>query len=211
MKILIAIDGPAASGKGTVSAKIAEHFGIEHLDTGKIYRALGAKIIATGTLIFDEKKIIDLASHITLEDLKQPGLNAENVSLMTSMVAAKPQVRQTLLEFQRNFAANPKGALLEGRDIGTVICPEAPFKFFITADLEERAQRRFKQLQEEKQNVAYEDVLESLRLRDERDANRSNAPMKAADDAMIIDTTKMTREEVINLIIQTIENKIANL
>lgn len=208
MKILIAIDGPAASGKGTVSAKIAEHFGIEHLDTGKIYRALGAKVISTGTLIFDEANIVELAKNITIDDLKQPGLNAENVGLMASMIATKPTVRKELLEFQRRFAANPKGALLEGRDIGTVICPDAPFKFFITASLEERAQRRFKQLQEENPKVIFKDVLEALRLRDERDTNRKDAPMKAADDAVLIDTSNMTREEVIQTIITNIEQKI---
>lgn len=208
MRILIAIDGPASSGKGTVSAKVAEHFHIKHLDTGKIYRALGAKVREQGVMVFDTAAVVELAKTIGENDLHQNGLESEEIGLMASMVAAKPEVRQTLLEFQKQFAARPEGALLEGRDIGTVICPDAPFKFFLTAAVEERAKRRLKQLQENGDTTStYESVLEALKARDERDSNRKDSPMKPADDATIIDATNLSREEAVKLIIQYVENE----
>ena len=198
--IVIAIDGPAASGKGTLARRLAEHFGLDYLDTGSLYRAVGMKLIYAGK---DPKNLEDAlaaAKSIDAEDLANPRLRQERIGTAASIVSAYPEVRAELLEFQRNFAKNPplanKGAVLDGRDIGTVVCPDADFKFFITATLFARAKRRHRELEGEGIQVIFESVLEELRERDERDEKRAIAPMHPADDAFIIDTSKLDASEV---------------
>lgn len=203
-KLLIAIDGPAASGKGTVAKKIAGHFGLEYLDTGSIYRAAGYKILQSGENPEDEKIAVKYAGQITAEDLKNPHLYDEGVGKIASIIAAIPAVREVLFRFQREFADNPKGAVLDGRDIGTVICPDANFKFYITAKLEARAERRYKQLQNKGISIIYQSVLDDLRARDDRDSKRKIAPLTKAPDAVHIDTTHMDADEVFAKIISMI-------
>lgn len=202
--LLIAVDGPAASGKGTIAKRIAEHFDLDYLDTGSIYRALGYKILNNDLDPSDNKVAIEFAKNITEEDIKNPHLYDEGIGKAASIVAAIPDVRQALLGFQRVFARSPKGAILDGRDIGTVICPEADFKFFITADLEARAERRYKQLQNKGLPIIYQSVKDDLRRRDDRDSKRDVAPLKRADDAIYIDTTDMDADEVFEKVLSVI-------
>ncbi|MCE3232543.1 MAG: cmk [Rickettsiaceae bacterium] len=194
--LVIAIDGPAASGKGTIARMLASHFSLDYLDTGSIYRSLGYKLLHAGHIPSDEKTAIEFAKGITPQDIKNPHLYDEGIGAAASVVSAIPEVRNVLFDFQRNFAKSPKGAVLDGRDIGTVICPDAPFKFYITADIAARAERRYKQLQNKENPVIYQSVLEDLQKRDERDSNREVAPLKVADDAVHIDTTNMGVDEV---------------
>jgi cytidylate kinase len=202
--MVIAIDGPAASGKGTIARMIASHYGLAYLDTGSIYRALGYKLIHAGKDPLDEIAAVEFAQSISPKDLENPDLYEEGIGNAASIVSSIPDVRNVLFDFQRNFAQAPSGAVLDGRDIGTVICPDADFKFFITADLDARATRRYKQLQNKGNPIIYQSVLEDLQRRDERDSKRSAAPLKIADDAIHIDTTDMDVAEVFNAIVSTI-------
>ncbi len=202
--LLIAIDGPAASGKGTLAKKVAEHFDLEYLDTGKIYRALGKKILDKGFSSENKDMAVELAKTINLQDMSQDGLYNEYIGNAASIVAAIPEVRAELLEFQRKVARSQKGAVLDGRDIGTVVCPEADFKFYITASIEARAERRYKQLQEKENSIIYQDVFDDLKKRDDRDGGRKVAPLKQASDAIFIDTTNITAEEVLSNILDII-------
>lgn len=203
-KIVIAVDGPAASGKGTLAKKIAEYFKLDYLDTGSIYRALGYEILRTGVDWEDKDKVIEVARTITEEHIKNPNLYNEGVGRIASIVSAIGEVRAVLFDFQKDFANSPKGAVLDGRDIGTVVCPDADFKFYITADLEARAQRRYKQLQNSDKSIIYELVLEDLRRRDERDSRRAVAPLKPAEDSMQIDTTTMGIDDVFSTVVEKI-------
>ncbi len=204
--LVIAIDGPAASGKGTVAKRLARHLGLAYLDTGSIYRAIGYSILAAGEDPHDKKTAIEAAKDLTPGDLKNEHLYDEGVGAAASIISAIPRVRELLLQFQRDFARGPEGAILDGRDIGTVICPEADFKFYITADINARAQRRFKQLQSKGNPVIYEAVLQDLQKRDERDTGREIAPLKPAHDAICIDTTDMNEDEVFAAILSHVEN-----
>lgn len=188
MTIVIAVDGPAASGKGTLSKRLATYFGFDHLDTGLLYRAVGVISEATG------KNPVDVAAGLTPEDLEQPDLRSAGAGEAASVVAALPAVRERLLEFQRNLAANPpggRGIVIDGRDIGTVICPDAAVKLFVTATAEERARRRHRELTGRGENVAFETVLRDIQSRDKRDSERETAPLMAAADAVRIDTTEL--------------------
>lgn len=188
MTIVIAVDGPAASGKGTLSKRLATYFGFDHLDTGLLYRAVGMISEATG------KNPADVAAGLTPEDLEQPDLRSAGAGEAASVVAALPAVRERLLEFQRNLAANPpggRGIVIDGRDIGTVICPDAAVKLFVTATAEERARRRHRELTGRGENVAFETVLRDIQSRDKRDSERETAPLMAAADAVRIDTTEL--------------------
>lgn len=196
--LIIAIDGPAASGKGTLARRLAEHFGLEYLDTGSLYRAVGMKLVYGGKDPNDKAAALAAAQSIDADDLANPRLRQERIGQAASIVSAYPEVRQALLEFQRNFAKGKKGAVLDGRDIGTVVCPDADFKFFITATLYARAKRRHKELSGQGYEVVFDSVLEDLRERDERDSKRSVAPLKPADDAVLIDTSAMDASEVFN-------------
>ena len=194
---IVAIDGPAAAGKGTIARAIAARFGFAHLDTGLLYRATGLKALREGPGAVDEDTAIAAARALTPEDLKADGLRTGPVGEAASVVASIPQVRQALLEFQRDFAAQPGGAVLDGRDIGTVICPDADVKLFVTASDAERARRRFAELSPADPNLTQADVAGDLARRDARDAQRADAPLRPADDALLLDTTELTIDAAI--------------
>jgi cytidylate kinase len=194
--MIIAIDGPAAAGKGTLARRLAQHFRLAHLDTGTLYRAVGLKVLRNQQ---DPKNKIDAAraaAGLSSADLEGDALRGEDVAIAASMVAVHPEVRSALLEFQRNFAKNPpgdvKGAVLDGRDIGTVICPEPEvIKIFVVASLEKRAQRRVRELQARGDSPIYARVLQDMKDRDIRDASRGVAALKAAPDAFKLDTSNL--------------------
>lgn len=177
----VAIDGPAAAGKGTISRAVAAHFGFVHLDTGLLYRAVGAM----------GGDPVAAAQRLSPEDLARPGLRSAEAGQAASKVAVIPEVRAALVAFQRAFARRPGGAVLDGRDIGTVICPEAEVKLFVTASPEVRAERRLRELAAAGFVTDYETVLADVRARDARDAGRATAPMVAAADALVLDTSTM--------------------
>jgi len=204
-KLIIAIDGPSASGKGTIAKKIAEYFELPCLNTGAIYRALGLKAILSKTNFDDIKKICEIAKNIKPEDLESKELYTEEIGYAASKVASIQKVRDILLAFQKDFAYNPRGAVLDGRDIGTVICPDADYKFFITASVKERALRRYKELKGNGKDVLYEEILQKLKTRDKMDSERVNSPLKKADDAIEVDTTKMNRKEVFDYVLSCIK------
>ncbi|WP_417316978.1 (d)CMP kinase [Emcibacter sp.] len=198
---IIAIDGPAASGKGTLARKLAAHFDYAHLDTGALYRAVGLITLRSGGNPEDEADAVAAAQKVGEMDLTDPELRTESTGAAASKVAAIPEVRRILLDYQRGFAANPPGgkagAVLDGRDIGTVICPGADHKIFITANVETRAKRRFLELFGENGSTAdYEKILAELRERDDRDMNRSTAPLKPAENADLLDTSNSDIEAV---------------
>jgi len=193
--MIIAIDGPAASGKGTLARRLAAHLGYAHLDTGKIYRAVGLKMLRTGLDLEDPKAAAGMAATLSHTDLDDPELAGDRAAEAASKVAALADVRAVLLDFQRTFAANPPGglpgAVLDGRDIGTVVCPEADVKLFVTAAVEARAERRHKELLGRGIDIIYPTVLADLQRRDARDAGRSISPMRQAEDAIVIDSTNL--------------------
>jgi cytidylate kinase len=192
---VVAVDGPAASGKGTVAARLGREFGLPVLDTGLLYRAVGVLMDRAGLSLDDEGAAAAAATTLAADFLADPLLRTRAAGELASRVAVHPRVRDALLDFQRTFARQDGGAVLDGRDIGTVICPEAPAKLFVTATPEVRAERRWKQLSGQGETVAYADVLEDIRRRDARDGGRDAAPMKAAADANLLDTTEMTIEQ----------------
>lgn len=200
MAFTVAIDGPAASGKGTISKAVAAHFGFAHLDTGLLYRAVGARVMAG-------EDPLAAAEALVAEDLESPELRTAEVAQWASKVAAIPDVRATLLDFQRAFARRIGGAVLDGRDIGTVICPGAEAKLFVTASDVARARRRHKELVERGRDISYETVLEELRERDRRDSDRATAPMVAAEDAVLIDTSDMTIEQAVAAAIAVVSER----
>lgn len=209
--MIIAIDGPSASGKGTLGRRLAARFDYPYLDTGLIYRALAKLVLDRGISIEETDQIAACAKALTIDDLNKEGLRTEEISGMASKVAALRDVRRALYEFQRNFALFPpngkKGAVLDGRDIGTTICPDADVKLFITATLEARAERRYKELQNSDTSVIYSAVLEDMRRRDLRDSSRDTAPLKPAEDAVIIDTSDMAADAVFDFILKIIKDK----
>ena len=193
MIFTVAIDGPAASGKGTIGRAVASTFGFGHLDTGLLYRAIGLQALEDGRGVIDPHWAAELARRLVPEDLERQGLRSARAGQAASKVAALPEVRAALLAFQRAFARRRGGAVLDGRDIGTVICPEAEAKLFVTASDEVRAERRWKELG----RGSYEAVLADLRARDKRDTERETAPMKAAADAHLLDTSDLSIERAI--------------
>jgi cytidylate kinase len=203
MAFTIAIDGPAAAGKGTVSKAVAVHFGFAHLDTGLLYRATGRRTL-------DGTDPVEAAKSLQAEDLQADDLRTPEVAQAASRVAADPDVRQALVDFQRAFARRSGGAVLDGRDIGTVICPEAEVKLFVTASDDIRAKRRFKELTEGGHDVSFDDVLADLRARDARDSARAAAPLKPAEDAVQLDTSRMSIEEAVKAAINVVNGAIRN-
>ena len=203
MSFTIAIDGPAAAGKGTISKAVATHFAMAHLDTGLLYRAVGAQVIAGS----DPLKA---AQSLQAEDLQRPDLRSAEVALAASQVAVMADVRAELLEFQRRFAQRDGGAVLDGRDIGTVILPDAEVKLFVTADVTVRAQRRYKELLEGGFETSFEQVLSDVLARDTRDRGRATAPMLAAADAVVIDTSDMSIEAAIAAAISVVQKGISS-
>jgi cytidylate kinase len=187
--LIVAVDGPAASGKTTLARRLARELGLEFLDTGLLYRAVARALVDAGRRFEDVPAAAAAAARLRAAELAAPGLRDEAVSQGASKVAAIPEVRQALLAFQRRFGAVGPGAVLAGRDIGTVVRPDAAAKIFVTASTEERARRRCKELQAENVPIIYERVLEDLRERDARDRSRAVAPLLPADDAFVIDTT----------------------
>jgi len=192
---VIAVDGPAASGKGTIAAGLGELYGLPVLDTGLLYRAVGVLMQRVGEDLDDEGLAAATAALLTADQLEDPALRTRAAGELASRVAVHQGVRDALLEFQNIFADQDGGAVLDGRDIGTVIVPDAPAKLFVTARPEVRATRRWKQLTAQGESVAYEDVLADIRIRDARDGGRDAAPMRPADDAVLLDTSEMTIEQ----------------
>jgi len=201
--LIIAIDGTAASGKGTISKKIAQNYSVPHLDTGLLYRLVGYKVL-------QGVDPVSAASQLHADELNVLDLKTLRVSNAASEVAKNPSVRAHLLAFQRDFASKPGGAVLDGRDIGTVICPNADIKFFITASPDIRAQRRYKELLGLGHSISFENVLREIQERDERDSNRKQSPMVPAVDARKIDTSDMTINEVYESVSKIIDSKLEN-
>ncbi len=201
MAFTIAIDGPAAAGKGTVSKAVAAHFGFAHLDTGLLYRAVGAKMLAG-------VEPVEAAKTLMAEDLEGEGLRQPEVAQAASKVAVMGEVRAALVDFQRAFARRSGGAVLDGRDIGTVICPNAEAKLFITASAEVRAERRYLELESKGHETSREAVLADVKERDARDMERAEAPLKPAEDAVVIDTSEMSIEQAIAEAIKAIDARL---
>ncbi len=206
--MIIAIDGPAASGKGTLAKLIALHFGFPCLDTGLLYRAVARDVIAAGADLDDENAAAHAARTLDPMTLGDEGLRSPGVGDKASIVAKFPSVRSALLAFQREFAHRPPGAVLDGRDIGTVVCPDADVKLYVTAALEIRAQRRYSELLSRGEVVEYERVLGIIRGRDERDAGRADAPMKAAADALLLDTSNLDIDSALDAAIGLIKRTV---
>ncbi|MDA5558838.1 (d)CMP kinase [Shimia sp. MMG029] len=198
MAFTIAIDGPAAAGKGTISKAIAAHFGFAHLDTGLLYRAVGARTL-------DGTDPIDAARALTAEDLAADSLRTPEVAQAASRVAVIGEVRAALVDFQRAFARRAGGAVLDGRDIGTVICPEAEAKLFVTASAEVRAERRYLELIGKGHDASREAVLADVKERDARDMERAEAPLKPAEDAVLIDTSELAIDAAVQAAIAAVE------
>lgn len=215
MGIVIAIDGPAASGKGSIARRLAKHYGFDYLDTGLLYRAVGLNTLLAGFDPADKKAATEAARKLkpqeVLAQLDEPELRSETMGHAASVVSAVPEVRAALMEFQRQFAMKPpggKGAVLDGRDIGTVICPEAKVKIFVTASSEERAERLLRKLQGQGHEVTYDGVLADVKSRDARDSGRAVAPLKPAEDAIILDTTALDIEGAFQAALKLSEQKL---
>ena len=189
--MIIAIDGPAASGKGTIARRIAAHYGLPHLDTGLLYRATAAALIAEDRNLYDEAAAVAAARGLGLTDFDDATLRTRQMGEAASVVAAMPGVRAALLEAQRAFAARPGGAVLDGRDIGTVVCPQADVKIFVTAGAATRAQRRALELIRSGEKADYDAILTDIIRRDARDSGRAAAPLRPASDAVQLDTTHL--------------------
>jgi cytidylate kinase len=214
---VIAIDGPAASGKGTLARKVAEALGYALLDTGALYRGVALTMIRAGIDLGDAESATATARTLTAADIDRltydPVLRLDETASGASRVSAVPGVRQALLDFQRDFAANPPGglpgAVLDGRDIGTVICPDAPVKLFVTASVEVRARRRFAELQARGEDPDFADVLADMQARDDRDTKRAVAPLVPASDAVIIDNSDMTPQQVLDAALDVVRTKLS--
>jgi CMP/dCMP kinase len=189
--MIIAIDGPAASGKGTLGRRIAEHYGFAHLDTGLLYRAVAARILTIGGSLDDEGAAAAAALDLDVDALDEEALRGSDMGEAASRIAAFPAVRAALLQVQRDFAARPPGAVLDGRDIGTIVCPDADAKLFVTATPEERARRRHGEFVSRGLDTTYDAVLADIRARDARDTGRRDAPLRQADGASLLDTTDL--------------------
>ena len=218
MTLIIALDGPAAAGKGTLARRLAAHYRLAYLDTGALYRAVGVAVLRQGLDPAQESAAVAAAETLSPALLADPEIRTEAGGQAASKVAAIPAVRAALLEWQRRFAAKPPagvdgqaaaGAILDGRDIGTVVCPQASVKLFITASMEARAQRRFKELQEKGAGAIYARVLQDMQERDARDQERAVAPLTAAPDALVIDTSAMTADQVFDQAIAYIDRILA--
>ncbi len=202
MIFTVAIDGPAAAGKGTIARAVADAFGFVHLDTGTLYRAVGLKAAETGL------DAVDVAKALTATDLDRDDLRTPIAAQSASRVAVIPEVRDALLQFQRDFARRTGGAVLDGRDIGTVICPNADVKLYVTASDAVRAERRYQELAAKGMDVTLETVAKDLAVRDARDAARQAAPMVAADDALLLDTTKLSIDAAVAKAVAHIKTRI---
>lgn len=209
--MIIALDGPSAAGKGTLARRLAAHYRLALLDTGLIYRAVAFRVLNGGGPGSEHERAVAAAKTLQPQDLQQSGLRQEAVGALASKVAAIPEVRLHLIDFQRRFAKNPPGgaagSILDGRDIGTVICPDADVKIFLTASLEARAERRFQELRAAGSDTIKARVLADMRERDARDSARSAAPLAAAADAFQLDTTALDADQVFDRVVQHIDRR----
>jgi len=206
---VIAVDGPAASGKGTLARKLAAHFGYDYLDTGKLYRAVGLAVLTAGKDPADAEAAVAAAQGIDPARLDDPALAGDAAAAAASKVAAIGPVRAALKDFQIAFASRQPGAVLDGRDIGTVICPDAPAKLFVTASVEVRAERRHKELLSRREDSIYARVLQELKERDARDTTRADAPLRPADDAQVLDTSAMSIDEAFAEALRIVTGRLA--
>jgi cytidylate kinase len=209
--LVIAVDGPAASGKGTLARRLSAHYRLPYLDTGLLYRMVARAMLDAGHDIRDADVAAGLVLTFRDDVFAEDSLRGREIGEAASVVAAMPAVRSGLIERQRRFAAQPGGAVLDGRDIGTVICPQAPAKLFVTATPEVRAARRHKELAGRGEIATFEGILADIRRRDARDSGRSDAPLKAAEDAVILDTSALTVEEATAAAIEIVEMRRAAL
>ncbi|MBY8977024.1 (d)CMP kinase [Rhodobacteraceae bacterium NNCM2] len=205
MPFTVAIDGPAAAGKGTIARAVAKRFGFAHLDTGLLYRAVGKRAIDEGGGAIEPAIALRCAEQLSPEDLKADQLRSAEVGQAASKVAAMPDVRAALLDFQRRFAATPSGAVLDGRDIGTVICPDADVKLYVTANDDVRAERRAAELNAKGEAMTVAEVLADLKARDARDSARADAPLTRADDALLLDTSELAIDAAVAEAVAIIE------
>jgi cytidylate kinase len=203
--VIIAIDGPAASGKGTLGKRLASHYGYRHLDTGVIYRAVAKALLDAGADLSDEMLAVSAALALDPEKFGNPALKTQAVGEAASVVSAIPKVREVLLNFQRQFAADPPGAVLDGRDIGTVICPHADVKIFVVADPKVRARRRTLEARARGENADEALVLADILKRDERDQNRAVAPLRQAADAHVLDNSNLDIEAGVRAAIAVVD------
>lgn len=203
--MIIAIDGPAASGKGTLAKRIAAHYRLPHLDTGALYRAVARDTLAGGGDLADPEAAAAAARRLDFGTLGDPGLRTAGLGEAASVVARHAVVRAVLLEYQRRFAKDRRGAVIDGRDIGTVICPDADVKLFVTATAEERAHRRYLELKENGIEISESEVLTDIRRRDERDRTRGASPLRQAEDAVLLDTTNLDIDAALRAAIDLIE------
>lgn len=207
--LTIAVDGPAASGKGTLSRRLAKHFGLSYLDTGSLYRATALKALDASTQLNDETSVAALAQDFDADFLCDPRLRERGVGEAASQIAGLQKVRDALLSFQRKIAYTAPGAVLDGRDIGTVVCPDAQVKLFVTASVEERARRRYEELKAKGAAVTLEDIHADIVRRDARDSSRDTAPLLQADDAHLLDTTNLDIETAMNAAVSLINSVLA--
>lgn len=208
--MIIAVDGPTASGKGTIAAALAAHFGLPHLDTGLLYRAVGRQVYLDGGNP-DKPDDALAATRFPESLLDDPQLRNEECGGLASRVSIHLAVRKALFERQRAFATQPGGAVLDGRDIGTVIAPDADVKLFITASVDARAQRRYREMQQRGIATTLAEIADDLRRRDERDSSRDTAPLTVAEDAIVIDTSKLDRAQAVDAAIKAVNGKIGGL
>ncbi|MBO9546176.1 (d)CMP kinase [Caulobacter sp.] len=206
MGFVIAVDGPAASGKGTIASRLAAAYGLPMLDTGLLYRAVGVRILAAGGDLDDPAFAEAQARGLTLAELEKPEVRTRAAGEAASRCAVHPGVRKALFDLQRAFATQEGGAVIDGRDIGTVIAPEAPAKLYVTASPEVRADRRWKQLVGQGESVTFEEILADIRKRDERDGGRKDAPMTQAADAVLLDTSEMSIEQAFDAARRIVED-----
>lgn len=203
--MIIALDGPAASGKGTLARQLAAHFGLRHLDTGLTYRAVAAALLARGLPLGDEAVAISVAQNLDLGALDRNLLSSHEIGEAASRIAVLPQLREELVRLQRAFAAQEPGAVLDGRDIGTVVCPDATAKLFVTASPEARAKRRTDELNGKGIPADFNEILVDLKRRDERDSTRKNSPLKPAENAHLLDTTEMDIDSAFRAAVEIVE------
>jgi cytidylate kinase len=203
--MIIAIDGPAGSGKGTLGKRLAAHYGFRHLDTGLLYRAVAQAVLAAGKRADDKAVAIDAAQKLNPAEFDEAALKSHAIGEAASVVSAVPEVRAALLAFQRGFAAQPPGAVLDGRDIGTVICPDADVKIFVTAAPDVRARRRALEVRASGRDISEAAVLEDIRRRDERDTHRAAAPLRQAEDAVLLDTSALDIDAAVRAAIDIVE------
>lgn len=205
MPMIIAIDGPAASGKGTLARRLADHLRLRHLDTGLTYRAVGHALLSVGLPLDDAGLAEEAARHVDLAALDRDVLSEHGIGEAASRVAVMTGVRRILVEKQREFARVPPGAVLDGRDIGTVVCPDAPVKLFVTASAQVRAQRRMEEIAEAGGTANYDEILQAINVRDARDMGRTDSPLRPAPDAHLIDTSEMGIEAAFRAALSIVE------